>query len=131
MNVQQQIARELNKLFTTEHFEMIDGVFQLSCCAPMVQESAADLYFEYSQPDEQIDAIVEALQSIQGDEYSSISKVAFGSPLHGMKLLREQIIAYVVPMIEDEVNDYMAELLAVNHQRAADDHAYQLREVVA
>ena len=133
MNVEQQIARELNKLYTEEHFEMTDGVFQLSSCAPMVKESAADLYLALSPNHEQIDVVAEAIQLIQGagEDDQALAKAFFGSPLHGMKLLRENIITYVVPMVEDEVNDYMAELITANHQGGAEDRAYELREVVA
>lgn len=106
-------AHELFNSFNRDEYIDIDGMFDLAECKYHIREFIVEAYLSAVDEDTQVDIFIDAVHALQvagGQE--AVSQAVFGSPLHGVKKLRELITAEAVKRIGDEVAYHLRDLLA-------------------
>lgn len=112
--------------FSAVELNFSEEGFQLSQCRYFIQEACAQTYMATADNDDQIDVMQDVMFKLQEKHGKDIlAATIFGSPLLGIKALREAITAEVIKRIEDDVNAHMSERLSAPENYAdyvADDY---------
>lgn len=117
MQPEYKAALTLFQSFDQDNYIDIDGNFDLSECKYHIREAVAETYLSAVDEAVQVDIVIDAFHKLQQESgREAIASTLFGSPLHGVKKLRElstnETINRISGLVEFHLRGILAEELA-------------------
>lgn len=105
-------AQSLFQTFERDDYCDEVGEFNLNECKYHIREAVAEVYLSSVDETTQVEIIIDAYHKLQDESgQTAITSMLFGSPLHGVKKLRELITNEVILLASEEVERLVYEQL--------------------